>query len=92
MGSAGSKAKLSFYMMNGAEYNWTHVVTQYDKDVYDCPFNNGEPASEELIAYADAGSIGCDVKLKSNPSSTSVNPKVIISGNKAGCLQNGDRT
>ena len=81
--NGGTKAKLSPYMMNGAKYNWTHVVTNYDKDVHDSPFDNGEPLSKELNAYMDVSSVGCDVKLKSNPADTSANAAVIISGNKS---------
>ena len=76
----GAKAKLSPYMMNGADYNWTYVVSaseaKYSK------VKNGQKVPDDILAFLDAGSTG-DVRMKSSPSNTTLNAKVIISGNKA---------
>ena len=76
----GTKAKLSQTMMNGADYNWTWIETDYSDERQG--FRTGERVPEDLLAYLNAGSTGT-VLLKSNPSNTSASASVIISGNRA---------
>ena len=76
----GTKVRLSPQMMNGADYNWTYVVPA--SEAYETDAKDGAALRPDELAYLNAGQIGC-VRIKSNPTNTSVNAKVIISGNKA---------
>ncbi len=81
MGAGGTKAKLASEMMNGAPYNWTYVILS-DYRPKDSSIRNGQKVPESVLAYIDAGSLGHMV-LRSNPTNTRVNAKVVITGNRA---------
>ena len=73
----GTKAQISPKMMNGADYNWTCLVPEFE---YDSDYSDGQSAPADLLASFDAGSKG-SICLKANPTDTSVDAKVVISGN-----------